>query len=335
MKDFDRISLIGFNDKAYCFCPLTVMNEAGKAKVISIIKDLDPVGGTNIEEGVNAALHILADRKVVNQISSILLLSDGCDNDIKTVNARVQEQFYSYKPKIKEKFRMYTFGYGRDHDSRVMNLMAEENNGKFYYIENEYEISDAFSLCLGELVALVASDIQVRLNILPCEVQFKLSKIYSTTSHTTFLMPDLLFNDKKDLVFILDFEACLPLPTGLIRPIEAVVTYTLKSGKIHQKQEFLMIELITSYEDIITNNEVLLEFYRVKSAEALEQATLLADNTKFKEAKVIVHEAEEEIKRSELIKNQKIQTLVMDLVDAQFRVESRYAWESGGRAQVT
>ncbi|OMJ66760.1 hypothetical protein SteCoe_36296 [Stentor coeruleus] len=336
LKDFDRISIIGFSDSAFIYCPLTVMNEQGKAKMTEIINGLGPTGGTHIECGVRAALHMLADRKVCNQVSSILLLSDGCDNDTRSVNNRIQIAIEEFKPRIKGSYRMHTFGYGRNHDSFVMSLMADLTNGNFYYVENEVAVSDAFANCMGELVALLASNVQVSLTTKNCGIPFKLSKLYSNTGDTIFTMPNVFFGDKKDSVFVLDFEAIQENFIGQkIVPIEAVATFTLKNGEKIRKIAVLELFIVGKDEKVTKDKSVLLEYYRVKGAESLKQIIEFADAGKFAEAREVARISEEEISNSEVVGDPKIQALMKDIKDSKKRIMSKNSWISGGRAQLS
>ncbi|OMJ71719.1 hypothetical protein SteCoe_29981 [Stentor coeruleus] len=336
LKNFDRVSVIGFSDSAFIYCPLTVMNEQGKVKITQIINTLGPTGGTHIECGVRAALHMLADRKVCNQLTSILLLSDGCDNNTRSVNQRIQVAIDEFKPRIKDSYRMHTFGYGKDHDSVVMNLMADLTNGNFYYIENEASVTDAFANCMGEIFALLASNVQVSLTTKACEVPFKLSKVYSNTGDTVFGMSNVFFSDEKDSVFVLEFEAIQENLVGQkIVPVEAVATFTLKNGEKARKNAVLELFIVGNDEEIKKDEKVLLEYYRVKGAESLKQVMKFADAGKFEEAKEAARISEEEISNSQVANNIKIQALIKDLRDSQKRSESKKSWNSGGRAQVT
>ena len=335
LKASDRVSIVSFGDSAYIECPLTVMNENGKIAVGNVIKKLSINGGTHMESGICAALHLLKDRRIINQSTAIFMLSDGVDNNVPTINARIQERLAFFKPKITGEFRLHTFGYGRDHDSRVMGKLAEDNSGNFYYIENERSVTDAFGNCLGELVALAAKNVQVSLTTLPCEVPFNLSKVYSSNGDTSFPMPDIYFNDKKDSVFVLNFPAVdEEVKSTIISPVEAVVTYMLKSGEKSNKKVLLSIEIVAEGNEGEKNPEVAIEYYRVKGAEVLKEVMVFADANKLKEAKELAKNAEIEIQKSSVASNPKIQALIKDLNDAQARVESRNTWESGGRAQV-
>jgi len=76
---------------------------------------------------------------------------------------RARETTLRYTPLIEGAFSVHTFGYGADHDAKVMQEIAKSNNGNFYYVENPKDIPTAFANCLGELVSVVADKIEVAL----------------------------------------------------------------------------------------------------------------------------------------------------------------------------
>jgi Mg-chelatase subunit ChlD len=49
-------------------------------KIASTMDRLGPGGSTNIGAGMSYALKILTERKYKNPVSSVLLLTDGCDD---------------------------------------------------------------------------------------------------------------------------------------------------------------------------------------------------------------------------------------------------------------
>ena len=51
---------------------------------------------------------------------------------------------------------MYTFGYGAEHDSELLNAIASAGNGIFYYIDNPDNIPESFCDCLGGLLSVTA-----------------------------------------------------------------------------------------------------------------------------------------------------------------------------------
>jgi len=88
LNENDRVSIITFNTQAERLIPLT--RAKNKQDLIEKIKKIESSGRTNIDDGLNLAFKTLSERKNKNPVSSILLLSDGRD-DNKEVSKRINE----------------------------------------------------------------------------------------------------------------------------------------------------------------------------------------------------------------------------------------------------
>ena len=81
--------------------------------------------GTKIISGLSTSLYCLTRRKIPNQVTSIILLTDGVDNNSGTAMARIQEVFGRHSKTISTGFAIHTFGYGSDHQADLLNSVAE------------------------------------------------------------------------------------------------------------------------------------------------------------------------------------------------------------------
>ena len=115
MREDDRISIVIFDDKPKRLTPLVRLTASNRRQVNNAVDSIEPDGGTNIHLGLEFALEILHRRRYKNAISSILLLSDGLDED-----SLVMSQIALEKIKVEGHFTINTFGYGNDHDSQMM-----------------------------------------------------------------------------------------------------------------------------------------------------------------------------------------------------------------------
>ena len=79
LADGDRISIITFNEKPEIIIDLTRVQDQRK-KIVEKIDLLFASGGTNIYEGMNSALTLLAKRNSQADVTSVFLLTDGLDN---------------------------------------------------------------------------------------------------------------------------------------------------------------------------------------------------------------------------------------------------------------
>ena len=137
LNNNDRVSLVTFNNVTSKLCPLTCMNERNKQNVVNIANQMKAYGGTEIVQGLDMGLKILAGRRISNSVSSIVLLSDGKDNNSHSAMPRAKEILLRSLHEIESGFSVHTFGYGGDHDATLLNAIADEKNGGFYFIEHE------------------------------------------------------------------------------------------------------------------------------------------------------------------------------------------------------
>ena len=54
-----------------------------------------------------------------------------------------------------------TFGFGNDHDANIMHAISEASGGTFSYVESVDMIQDAFALCIGGLLSVVAQELRL------------------------------------------------------------------------------------------------------------------------------------------------------------------------------
>jgi len=71
----DRIAVVTFNTKARIVLPLTPIVEAESA--VAVLQKLKPDGGTDIAEGLQAAIQIYRNRPMSSRARRVILLTDG------------------------------------------------------------------------------------------------------------------------------------------------------------------------------------------------------------------------------------------------------------------
>ena len=54
-----------------------------------------------------------------------------------------------------------TFGFGKDHDPKIMTNIAQFKNGNFYFIEKLDTLDECFVDALGGLISVVAKNIKI------------------------------------------------------------------------------------------------------------------------------------------------------------------------------
>lgn len=119
----------------------------------------------------------MRERKHVNKVTSIFLLSDGQDKGAEaTFKASLEE------PKNKElgPFTLHSFGFGTDHDEDLMSKLCKMKDGAFYFIKELATLDEAFCNALGAIISLVANEIVIKINNISKNIVegVKIKKVY-------------------------------------------------------------------------------------------------------------------------------------------------------------
>jgi hypothetical protein len=104
---------------------------------------------------MTAAFDIIKRRKSANPITSIFLLTDGLDNARGDAFSKIQNALKSFGI-IDEAFSINCFGFGNDHDDKLLVRLAKLKSGSFYYIEKLNRVNEAFADALGGLLSVVS-----------------------------------------------------------------------------------------------------------------------------------------------------------------------------------
>jgi hypothetical protein len=124
-----------------------------------LIGTLSGRGGTNIDAGMELALKTLQDKKYKNNVESIFLLSDGIDGGAdQKVERNINQRIDLLKNSA---FSVHTFGYGSDHDPKLMKNIANVRDGNFFYIDKLETLDEAFANCLGGLFSVIAEEVLI------------------------------------------------------------------------------------------------------------------------------------------------------------------------------
>ena len=160
LNENDRLCLIEFQSYANRIIPLTRCSKKNNSSLQRNINSIKATGGTSIDAGMSLAFKAIKDRKYVNQVTSIFLLSDGLDDGAQT---KVQNSLNNFK--LEGSFTINTFGFGSDHDPVLMSDIAKLKDGSFYYVEKLDTVDEMFVDALGGLFSVVAQDVQLEVKV--------------------------------------------------------------------------------------------------------------------------------------------------------------------------
>lgn len=168
LDEKDRISILTFNSNVKKLCGLKVMNKDNKKQLKEeVSKHLKPKGCTNIRKAMETAFNVLLERKEANDSTAIFLISDGqdtCGNNIEHIQKSMDAKISKMKAKSYD-FQVHSFGYGDDHDEKVLDMISAGSNGKFYFIKTLSFIDECFIDCFGYLMSNFAKQIELEVHL--------------------------------------------------------------------------------------------------------------------------------------------------------------------------
>lgn len=212
MDKNNRIAIILFNNKAQIFYDLQYLTDKAKKHLKFIINEIKGSGGTNISGGLESAINILEKDKDLSKpyrTSSVILLSDGCDNELNDIEL-VQKLKDLTKGKDLD-FTLNTFGYGNDHDPNAMRKLACTRDGNFYFIEKFEKVAECFGLILGACESVISNKASLIIELLnkKCEIKKVFGEEYffqHEIKPNFFTTTMLQFICGKEFTYVLEFE---------------------------------------------------------------------------------------------------------------------------------
>ncbi len=153
----DFLSVVEYDDEITLLWPSQAVESAFAVK--QLINGLEPRNTTNLVGGMMRGAGEVAARKTQmngdNAIHRVMLLSDGLANEGVTDPAEIRRLVRGAK---KDGVRISTLGLGRDYDEDLMQAIAENGGGNYYYIENPEQMVRIFERELNMLFSTVAKD---------------------------------------------------------------------------------------------------------------------------------------------------------------------------------
>ena len=300
MEKNDRLALILFNHSSYNFYDLDFMNDENKKDLLSKINEINAKGGTDILSGLEKAVDILKkekDKTNEDRVSSILLLSDGCDNHLNDI--QLADSLRNLTKGLNLSFTLNTFGYGYDHDPKIMNKLANVRDGSFFLVEEYNKVSEYFVSVLGGCVSVVSkkSDLNVQLLNKKC----KIVKIFGEKNLFSYELKDEFFKTTmlqfiygKDYTFVLEIKIDSDVKIG-----EELLDINFTYEDLNQNNKLITKNIKYKYEltdlKLEKANE---EYIRSQVYFILEEALQLREKNEDEKAKKMLENMENWLKNN-------------------------------------
>jgi Ca-activated chloride channel family protein len=162
LSETDSAALVVFDDEVDLLCPSAPVTAEHRARLLEAIHSIHSGGTTNLCDGWLRGCKEIAASAKPGQLVRALLLTDGLAN----VGITDPEELAGHARELFARgISTSTFGVGLGFNEHLLEAMANQGGGNFYYIQTPAQIVDLFNSELQGLLAVTARAVEVRLDL--------------------------------------------------------------------------------------------------------------------------------------------------------------------------
>ncbi|MCE9521733.1 MAG: peptidoglycan-binding protein, partial [Alphaproteobacteria bacterium] len=230
---------------------ITVMWPAQRVRNLGEVKGmidrLDPRGSTNLSggmmRGVDEAKGALdGPANADGTITRVILMSDGLANTGITDHAEIARLVRGAKG---DGIRISAMGLGRDYDEDLMQAVAENGGGRYYYIEHPTQMARVFQEELGSLFETTARDVELKFSGTAAvrKVEVVGYDDASGTTNTNRALEDVFEGEKRSVLLRLEIATSA---SGRVDLGQVELSYkNAKSGATSNFTQKLAVDVTT------------------------------------------------------------------------------------------
>lgn len=160
----DRVAVVSFDDEVTVDVPSTIATPDNRERIKERIAAIVSGASTNLAGGWTVGCQeVAANAETSRQLNRVLLLTDGLAN----VGITDSEMLAAHARELAQRgVSTSTFGVGLGFNEHLLEGMANQGSGNFYYIADPSQIPMIFAREFRELAAVTARDVRVNV-ILP------------------------------------------------------------------------------------------------------------------------------------------------------------------------
>lgn len=155
LDERDRAAIVAYDDQVLTLAPSTAIGDRARADLKRAIGELQPGGWTDLGGGWLTGCQQIAGAPPGDALARALLLTDGLANRGMT---DIEELTHHARELRRRGIATSTFGVGLDFNEQLLEALAEQGGGRFYYIERPAQIPAVFHTELGNLLTVVARE---------------------------------------------------------------------------------------------------------------------------------------------------------------------------------
>jgi Ca-activated chloride channel family protein len=162
LNERDRVAVVAYDDQITVVARSEHVSERSRRDLKERINALRPGGWTDLSGGWLEGCREIAAHQAPEGVNRALLLTDGLANRGMT---DIEELTHHARELRRRGIATSTFGVGLDFNENLLEALAEQGGGHFYYIERPDQIPNVFHGELGELLTVVAREVFLNIAI--------------------------------------------------------------------------------------------------------------------------------------------------------------------------
>ena len=199
LRSDDRFALVAYDDEVELVAHAAPATGAARRGAVERLEAIEARGSTDLSGGWMTGCDQVLPHPADESPGRCLLLTDGLAN----VGVTDPDQLAARAAELRKRNVMTsTFGVGTDFDEVLLQRIAEQGGGHFYFVESPAQIPDLLTSELGEALEVVARDASVALQ-LPAGVKAApLSRLewFATDTGIRVVLGDLVSGQELDVV---------------------------------------------------------------------------------------------------------------------------------------
>ena len=292
MKPSDQLAVVEYDDQITILWPSSPLESPEMIK--RLIATLTPRGSTNLTGGMMQGVEEVLRNLDKNYLNRVLLLSDGLANRGVTDPSEIKRLVREAR---RRGIHISTMGLGADYDEDLMQAIAQNAGGNYYFIETPTQMSRIFQQEMSILFTTVAKEVVIRFLI---EDIVKKVDVFGfpfevSGDETTIEQEDFYSGETRSLLLRLELE---PQKEGNVNLGEFIMTYMDVTDKKRQEiRKTLTLTATTDASEVQKqqNTKVIIEATLIEADKKHEDSVRLYEEGKKLEAMKNIEDLEKEL----------------------------------------